>query len=223
MKQNKNYKYPYNLLADLLDKHYAEMLGMSIDGQLSEDQLRGFRHALMACNSAERIALEIRYEKYGTLTEISERMGFTRERARQVTENALRRLRQPAQFNFIRYGYDATSKALVKQAKEREIVEKQERAAANGQAVDLKMGIEVLDISARAHTALMRAKLCTVGDIWNLSVNELRSIHGLGAKSTEEVLLKIYKLKISGVQKEYPLTRVRSVNEIIEADAQKEA
>jgi RNA polymerase primary sigma factor len=90
-------------LADLLADETAEQ------PEDAADRL-GLRHALGAALAAlserERRALELRYGLDGhsarSLAEVGEALGVSRERARQLEANALRKLRQPAAAQWLR-------------------------------------------------------------------------------------------------------------------------
>ena len=73
------------------------------DGPLPEERaralpLRGTRGSLASLDEREHTVLALRFGLHGTepqtLDEIGRRLGFSRERARQVERNALRRLAQ---------------------------------------------------------------------------------------------------------------------------------
>lgn len=73
-----------------------------------------------------------------------------------------------------------------------EIVE--EEVIIEEQNSDLKMSIEELSLSMRSYNCLKKAGKQTVGDLVNMSQNELSKIKNLGKKSLEEIVGKLKEL-----------------------------
>lgn len=57
--------------------------------------------------------------------------------------------------------------------------------------------IEELDLSIRAYNCLKRAGISTVGDICNLTEEQLREVRNLGKKAYDEILEKLERLGVS--------------------------
>ncbi len=62
---------------------------------------------------------------------------------------------------------------------------------------DLNMTIEELDLSQRAYNGLMRNNIHTVGDLVNLTSEEIQKIRCIGAKSVKEIREKLEKMGLS--------------------------
>jgi len=60
----------------------------------------------------------------------------------------------------------------------------------------LEMPIEHLDLSVRSYNCLRRIGKNTVGDVAEMTVNELSKVRNLGRKSMEEVMQKLRELGV---------------------------
>lgn len=58
----------------------------------------------------------------------------------------------------------------------------------------LCMSIEELDLSVRSHNCLTRAGIATVGDLIDLTLEDLRRINNLGKKNFDEIVTKVHNL-----------------------------
>ena len=79
---------------------------------LNEDQIRGLEHSLGRLPENHRKVLLFCYREGKTLRECGERLGFSAQRAQQISANALKRLRHPYDLVFIRDGFVKTELAL---------------------------------------------------------------------------------------------------------------
>ena len=78
----------------------------------------------------------------------------------------------------------------------------------------LDASIDDLDLSVRAYNCLKRASINTVGDLMDLSDEDLSEIRNLGRKAREEVKLKLadYLYRVKGLK---PVSHREELNELI--------
>ncbi|MCR5106090.1 MAG: AAA family ATPase, partial [Eubacterium sp.] len=78
----------------------------------------------------------------------------------------------------------------------------------------LDASIDDLDLSVRAYNCLKRASINTVGDLMDLSDEDLREIRNLGSKAREEVKCKLkdYLYRVKGLK---PVSHREELNELI--------
>lgn len=78
----------------------------------------------------------------------------------------------------------------------------------------LDASIDDLDLSVRAYNCLKRASISTVGDLMDLSDEDLSEIRNLGRKAREEVKLKLadYLYRVKGLK---PVSHREELNELI--------
>ena len=101
--------YPENLVTDI---GLAAVFGEDQYTELSPDRLKGLAYSIGLLPPKERALLEYRYREKRTLQECGDRFGFTRQRAQQIAERAVRKLRSQARIAFIRDGYEQGELAL---------------------------------------------------------------------------------------------------------------
>ena len=193
--KSKEYLYPKNLIADLVGNFKESTWQLLNEKDLNEDRINGLNYALSQCSENEQLAIALRYKGYCALAEIGEQLGVTKERARQIIAEALRKMRHPKRFGYVQYGYNAYSEAKEKQAQEILACQKFDEENNARHILDGEKDIWELNFSVRAYNALKRAGKNTVSDIWDLTEEDLIEIRNLGKKTIEEILTKIHYLK----------------------------
>ena len=103
--------YPYNLLDELFGEPYR--------GIVDEDIQKGIDHIIDGLSEREASCIRGYYEGGETLYEVAGRYHVTRERIRQVTVKAMRKLRHPSRAVYITKGYAIASGELASQAEAR--------------------------------------------------------------------------------------------------------
>lgn len=97
--------YPYNLLEAI---YVTDPLGITEFVPLSDEQLEGLNYAVTnTLTEREQHFIKRHFEEYATLDDIANEEHIGRERVRQIIARALRKLRHPSRFNYIRYGINA--------------------------------------------------------------------------------------------------------------------
>lgn len=198
---NKNYPWPYNLMAEVFEERQDTQW-------LDVDQLDGLRYALSTLTEREENCIRLYYESGKNLEEVGNIYNVTRERIRQVIAKGVRKLRHPSRANYIRNGYMVESKEAYKKAFERWLPEierarfdaEQKIAEYKAQANDEEvkpifdkrnMDIADLELSVRSYNCLRRASLNVVGDILEKDQSYMMRVRNLGRKSLEEVYARL--------------------------------
>lgn len=96
------FPYPLNLINELSDFRGLSPLE---DNRLTPDQLTGVEYVISLLDNTQRTAIYARYKERWTLDEISAHTGISKGTTKAHIDRALRFLRHPAQFKYIRYGY----------------------------------------------------------------------------------------------------------------------
>lgn len=201
----KRLEYPYNLIEDLelepceCFEHFNERLEFLLTKLVITDR--------------EEKIIRLYYIDGKTFEEIGKEYGTTRERIRQIHAKAIKKLKL-----FKKYFYGGKWCLMEELAKEeyQKYLETQKSywkyESAKQYILQYESGIflpireqkiENLDLSMRSYNCLKRAGIRTIGDLLNLTYNDLFKIRNLGRKSMKEVLDKIHDLglKFRGEQR----------------------
>ena len=162
--------WPYNLLNRLFGNWIV---------LVNEDQLDGLEFALNTLPDRRREAVKLYYCEGLTLQGVGEQLGFSKERARQLIQEAVRALRYPAIANTIKYGltYDEElndrERKLIKFEVELINREKKLLIRAN-KLVALKNQLENHPTSCIGIEDASKAEDPVVSNLTNLSVEDLQ-------------------------------------------------
>ena len=178
--------YPYNLVKDLVGStHY-----MSVDLKAFADRFNGM------CQR-EREILEYRYRDGQTLGEIALRYGVTKERIRQIEAVALRRLRHNAN-EYLLISREAYRDVCNDNKRLREslnlankTIEKMSRDGCAVPKINDLISLDEMNLSRRSRNCMARAGKWTVGEIAEMSAEEMLSVRSLGMKSMVEIYRKL--------------------------------
>lgn len=204
--------WPHNILnAMLID---IEKFPDTYD-EIAENFEERFNEAQALPDRELRIVIES-FKEYRTLAEIGEEFGLTTNRIQQLRAKAIRRLMSPAvrrKFTEIKDKMEVLNAEETKRIREEiegkitlevamEVVAKAydfENVETLGKWLkrsevilpesDLQLDdrIEILDLSCRALNCLKRASVETIGDLLNLSVEDLMKVRNMGRKSMKEI------------------------------------
>ena len=61
--------------------------------------------------------------------------------------------------------------------------------------MEKETSIQMLHLSKRSYNALQKFKINTIQDLLSISIEDIRKLQGIGAKSIQEILSKIELLK----------------------------
>lgn len=212
--QNFTYDYkpefPYNLLEAVTQADWLE--------PLTDDQTYGLEYVLnIFLSERERVCVELYFDKELTYEKVAEQFNVGKERIRQIVAKALRKMRNPSRFKYIKYGLEG-AKVLVETRKEelrkshlKELIRQNEKMEKKldrfprlEELVDVKnvrvlsTPIEELELSARSYNCLKRWKNYSDGkdikDLYDLTFvteEELMKCRNLGRRSLEEIKTKM--------------------------------
>lgn len=90
--------WPYNLLDEIFQEQWSDVL--------TQDQLDGLNKALTMLTEREQQVIDAYYRRGLNLEEAGRKQNVTRERIRQISAKAVRKLRHPARKNLILYGLE---------------------------------------------------------------------------------------------------------------------
>lgn len=90
--------WPYNLLDEIFQGQWSDVL--------TQDQLDGLKKALTILTEREQQVIDAYYRRGLNLEEAGREQNVTRERLRQISAKAVRKLRHPARKKLILYGLE---------------------------------------------------------------------------------------------------------------------
>ena len=171
--------FPDNLITDI----------GGIPLPINDDQLAGLRHAITTLKAKEQRVIVLRYENGGTYAAVGKELSLSHTRVQQLCERALRKLRHPARFSFIRDGLEVTTKTRA------------ERIRAMSEEELNALPVDELKLSTRVTNCLIRSDLDTLGkirDVLEKSPDKLMLLRNFGPSAAEELAdgLKEYGILI---------------------------
>ena len=160
-----------------------EAIGFNADMTVVGERLEKMLDTLLP---REKEILHIRWQNRFSCQTVAEMYNLTRTRIAQIENKALRKLRHPTRWHFIKDGVDIKAEKikaleLAKAEKEQKMQDFQFE----------KIGIEHLDFSVRAFNCLSRAGYRTLKDLLLATDEELRKIRNAGPHTVNEVKEKI--------------------------------
>ena len=133
-----------------------------------------------------------------TLEAIGNICGISRERVRQIISKSKRKINHSATINYLRYGYEVQQnqddiekiKEQIQIEKKRLIEELRQPTITEEDLINFNknMLIDELDLSVRGYNSLVRAGIRTVGDLTNLTDNDLWAVRNLGRRTHAEII-----------------------------------
>jgi len=194
------FTWPFNLVESIFQKEENECI---------EFDYEGLEEAISTLTDREKEAVDLRYRKEKTLTEVANDLQISPERVRQVLAKACRKLRHPARLRLIRYGNlglermkelnerEAAIAEKEKELEEREkrLSEEEKEAGINDSGETAMVGKQMaqsimeMELSVRAYNCLVRFGCKTVGDVRKVAESgKLLKIRNMGVHSAQEVL-----------------------------------
>ena len=190
-------EWPYGLLE-------AVFIGGSLPvmpESFPEDLNASVEYAVNLLDESISRVLYERFKQGMTLEAISQIHGVSRERIRQIVDKGLRKLRHPSICRYIRYGVSGVLRkekieaadTARKRASEQNIkkilgdcIEKGVTAVEQMDLLDTP--VQQLDLSTRSCNGLIRGGCETLGDVLNLSGQQLMALRCIGEKSRKEII-----------------------------------
>lgn len=198
--------YPFNLLATIVQNSQLEA-----PLTMTPDRIRGLQYAISTLEPREYEVLMYRYNSKMTLRAIGEIYGLSVERMRQIENKALRKLRTPSRWNYIKLGvagywqqrkkqyYDQGYRMGYLDGYENGVKDEKEgrkRAYENNPVLDLI--IENLELSTRAFQCLRRMGCDRIGDVVAKDAESILKTRNMGKKSMDEIARALHKRNIVG-------------------------
>lgn len=188
-------EYPYNLLTAI--KAQTELVPPST---MTADRSRGLQYALSTLEPREYEILMLRYADCQSLLEIGGHFDRSPERIRQIEQKALRKLRMPSRWNYIKLGvagywqyrkkayyeqgYTHGYKAGYEMGRTDERIGREQSYADNP---DMDLTIENLNLSTRAYQCLRKLGCHRIGDVAQKEADDIWRTRNMGKKTADEI------------------------------------
>lgn len=198
--------YPQNLLQAIVQNTSTEP-----PQNMTEDRIRGLQYAMSTLEPREYEVLMYRYNSKLTLRAIGEIYGLSVERMRQVENKALRKLRTPSRWNYIKLGvagywqqrkkqyYDQGYRMGYLDGYKNGIKDEKEGRDRNYQNNPvLNLIIENLELSTRAFQCLRRMGCNRIGDVIDKDTDTILRTRNMGKRSMDEIARALHKQNIIG-------------------------
>ena len=202
-----NEDWPYNLLQDMEIESRDPLDNADDIGNLE------IAMGISSLTPREKHAVRLRYAKEMTLKEVGKELGVQQERARQIINKAMRKLRCPVPRYIITYGIKAYVEKRISEGidkaweKRRDELERIHAAEVALKAEDqyrkeheidnmarvYGKTIEELDLNVRPYNCIKRAGCDTVHDLINMypEYEDAIKMRNLGRKSLDEISAKL--------------------------------
>lgn len=187
--------YPYSLLLDIAEDDVHMAMHMYPDN---------LETVIANLEPRQQDILDAHYKRHETFQYIADRYGMSRQRICQITDKAVRRIRQG---NLLQLLTAVPSAAAIEkdlaiskleaerdtavQAFEKLLTQKDPDMTAKltpkTPAMVLQTDLDGLELSVRAYNCLYRAGIMTLGDIARSTRQNLLSIRNLGVKTVDEI------------------------------------
>lgn len=208
--EDKKYRQGFS---DYLSEYYPLNLLHSIHPEqperITDDIQAGLEYILTTLSDREQEIIRLRFRERRTRADIGEEFCITQERVRQIEAKALRKLRLPNRYQFIRVGLmgfirqvrDESHKAGYEKGYEEGYKTGMEDAA-NGKtyrgvtAKITALPIDALKLSIRAYNCLLRLGCKTIGDCMVLKKEQILNVRNFGVKSRNEIALTLQKFDV---------------------------
>ena len=186
MKGKESKAYPYNLLEEVFaNKEYEP-------AELTDDMADGLAYAIAALGERREAILRMYYDEGKRAREIADYFGVTTSAIYALKRNAVMRLRRHDAICYITYGKKGFEEREHRLRLEKEIKK-------NSEQYQQVMGVrfEELDLSVRSFNCLRRAGYVTIGDIVDLTEEEIIHIKNISWKQYDEIGRKLLARGVS--------------------------
>lgn len=170
--------WPENLLRNILSDAYEEWME-----HIPPDFEESFRYVLEeTLVERETYILYSFFRDRMPMRVIGQRYNIEGERCRQIKDKAIRRIRHPSRYRYLKYGLAEVERQLQEPPQEIPI---------------LQQSIEKLDFSVKAFNCLKRANIRSVEELTALTRLDLMKIRNMGVKTIAEVEAKLKEKGLS--------------------------
>lgn len=207
-KEIMSYPYPLNLILAISDCGIEEL-----PMEVSRDTHSGLIHALTTLSPREERVLEMRYKDNRTRAEIGEEFCISDSRTAQIEHRALRKLRNPVRYTFIKHGLMGWMQKHCEAEYQRGLTEGktigykqcledvEKGKTSEGYDVDLiSTRFEEMELSVRSANCMRAKGYEKVADIMGLTDYQITRIRNLGKKSIAEVAGALKRLGVTGTE-----------------------
>ena len=194
--------YPLNLLLSI----HPEQPDI-----ITSDIRIGLEYILTTLSDREQEILRLRFRERRTRSDIAEEFCITQERVRQIEAKALRKLRHPNRYQFVRLGMmgyirhirEKENKLGYKKGYDKGYKDGMEDAAKgktyHGVLAEIAaQPIDNLDLSIRAYNSLLRLGCKTIGDCMLLKKDQILNVRNLGKKTRIEIASALQEREVVG-------------------------
>lgn len=199
------------------ERLYARVFGMKAEevcDVMPDDAEEAVSDVLGELREDERDVLLARL-RGGSLSEVGEERGVSRERIRQIESKAIRKLRSTPSMRKLRLGQAEMTAIEEEFAREREQARDEYARIVKARDAEMRdlvrmtarykmesdgvygMSIDSLDLSVRAWNVLHRNRIETVGELSDWSVRDLSELRNMGRGTLREIELKLSALGIT--------------------------
>lgn len=199
-------EYPLNLLLSVKNDSVWET---TLPETITADIIAGTQYALSKLDEREQGVVYLRYQERKSFAEIGRHFGISVERVRQINTKLLRKLRYPSVWEFMLYGLEGNFKRRAAaeydrgynigygEGYEKGVDDAPKGITKAGFTINIKqIPIENLDVSVRAFNCLRRVGYEKVGDLVELTSEQIVQIKNLGVKPASEIAQKLYNLGV---------------------------
>lgn len=199
-------EYPLNLLAAI-----AQNTNKEAPLNMTADRIRGLQYAMSTLEPREYEVLMYRYNSKYTLKAIGDIYGLSVERMRQVENKALRKLRTPSRWDYIKLGivgyWQHKKKHYFDQGYRTGYLdgyrtgvedEKANRTNSYKNRPELNLTIENLELSTRAFQCLRRMQCDRIGDVAEQTAEDITRTRNMGKVTMDEIARALNRLNITG-------------------------
>ena len=160
--------------------------------ELTDDMADGLSYAIAALGARREAILRMYYAEGKGAREIADYFGVTTSAIYALKRNAVMRLRRNDAICYITYGKKGFEEREQRLRLEKEIMK-------NSEQYQQVMGVrfEELDLSVRSFNCLRRAGYFTIGDIVNLTEEEIIHIKNISWKQYDEIGRKLLARGVS--------------------------
>lgn len=192
--------YPLNLI---------RAIHPNVPEEITADIHAGLECILTTLSPREQEILRLRYREKKIRADIGEEFCITQSRVRQIEGKALKKLRQPSRFQFIRLGLMGYIRHIRKEEFKSGYDKGYDKGYKNGMedaakgktfkgvsAETTAIDINDLELSVRAYNSLLRMGCRTIGDCMLLKEDQILNMKNLGRITRDEIACALHKYEV---------------------------